>query len=185
MGRREELLEQAVDYVLTHGLFGLSLRPLADALGTSDRMLLYHFKSKDLLVTEILRVSNERSLARLRDLPASADVRTGVLDLWQAISTQPVLSCVRLYIEASALGLFGSEPYASSQRATNEEWIRALEDHLVEAGLPREAAPRVVVLVDASFQGFVLDFPLEEDPAERRQAIEDLAVAARVVAASS
>ncbi len=38
--RREQLAEQATDYVLEHGLLGLSLRPLAAALGTSDRMLL-------------------------------------------------------------------------------------------------------------------------------------------------
>lgn len=184
MGRREELLEQATDYVLAHGLFGLSLRPLAEALGTSDRMLLYHFKSKDLLVAGVLRVSNERSLARIGGLAASPDVRTGVLDLWQAISTPPVLPCVRLYIEASALGLFGSEPYVSSQRAINDRWIGVVEDHLVAAGLAREVAPRVVVLVDAAFQGFVLDLPLDDDPSDRERAIEDVAAAARIIAAS-
>ena len=42
--RREELAEAATDYAIEHGLIGLSLRPLAVALGTSDRMLLYHFR---------------------------------------------------------------------------------------------------------------------------------------------
>ena len=44
--RRDELAEAATDYVLEHGLIGLSLRPLAAALGTSDRMLLYHFGAR-------------------------------------------------------------------------------------------------------------------------------------------
>ena len=48
--RRVEWTEAATDYVLEHGLIGLSLRPLAAELGTSDRMLLYHFGSKDELV---------------------------------------------------------------------------------------------------------------------------------------
>ena len=56
--RRDELAEGATDYVLEHGLIGLSLRPLAAALGTSDRMLLYHFSDKDDLVATVLRVSN-------------------------------------------------------------------------------------------------------------------------------
>jgi AcrR family transcriptional regulator len=45
--RRHDLAEAATDYVLEHGLLDLSLRPLAAALGTSDRMLLYHFGAGD------------------------------------------------------------------------------------------------------------------------------------------
>ena len=70
--RREELAEAATDYAIEHGLIGLSLRPLAVALGTSDRMLLYHFRDKDDLVATILRTSTTRSVASIRDLPALA-----------------------------------------------------------------------------------------------------------------
>ena len=52
--RRQLLLEQAAAWALTHGIAQLSLRPLADALGTSARMLLYHFTSRDLLLHAIL-----------------------------------------------------------------------------------------------------------------------------------
>src|SRR3954447_26012850 len=55
-GRRESVANAATDYVLEHGLIGLSLRPLAAALGTSDRMLLYHFEGKDDLVATVLRL---------------------------------------------------------------------------------------------------------------------------------
>src|SRR4051794_29641819 len=41
--RRDQLLDRVTDHVLEHGLIGLTLRPVAAALGTSDRMLLYHF----------------------------------------------------------------------------------------------------------------------------------------------
>ena len=44
--RRAQLAEAATDYVLEHGLIGLSLRPLAAEIGTSDRMLLYHFEAR-------------------------------------------------------------------------------------------------------------------------------------------
>ena len=69
--RREELAEAATDYAIEHGLIGLSLRPLAVALGTSDRMLLYHFRDKDDLVATILRTSTTRSVASIRALPPS------------------------------------------------------------------------------------------------------------------
>ena len=44
--RRDELLERAYRYVLQHGLGGMSLRPLAAAVGSSPRVLLFLFGSK-------------------------------------------------------------------------------------------------------------------------------------------
>jgi AcrR family transcriptional regulator len=106
--RRDELAEAATDYVLLHGLIGLSLRPLAAALGTSDRMLLYHFAGKDDLVATVLRVSNDRSVAGIRALDPSPGVRRGVLDLWSAVSSPDQARCQRLYVEAAALGVLGA-----------------------------------------------------------------------------
>lgn len=51
---KEMLLPQLAAYILAHGLAGVSLRPLAKAAGTSDRMLIYHFGSKDELITQVL-----------------------------------------------------------------------------------------------------------------------------------
>ena len=51
---RETLLPRLAAHVLEHGLAGASLRPLARAAGTSDRMLIYHFGSKDALVAALL-----------------------------------------------------------------------------------------------------------------------------------
>ena len=52
--RREELLEKAYGFVLEHGLADLSLRPLAQAIESSPRVLLYLFESKDGLVRELV-----------------------------------------------------------------------------------------------------------------------------------
>ncbi len=51
---RETLLPKLAAHVLEHGLGGASLRPLAKAAGTSDRMLIYHFGNKETLITELL-----------------------------------------------------------------------------------------------------------------------------------
>ena len=40
MSRREDLLDAATDHVLAEGLIGLTLRPLAAALGTATETLL-------------------------------------------------------------------------------------------------------------------------------------------------
>ena len=178
---REDLAEAATDYVLEHGLVGLSLRPLAEALGTSDRMLLYHFGSKDDLVATIMRTSNDRSLSLLRTLPPSDGVRQAVLDLWQAMTSTLVAACSRLYVEAAALGFFGREPYPAVLRELNEEWMTAVGRHLVASGAAPERSERVAALVDAAVMGVFRDMPLDT-PEVQRRAVEDLADAAAAIA---
>jgi AcrR family transcriptional regulator len=175
--RREELAEAATDYALEHGLIGLSLRPLAEAIGTSDRMLLYHFDDKDDLVATILRTTSARSVRSLRELGRSRDLRSAVLDLWRAVTTGPQERCQRLYVEAAALGLFGREPYATAVRETNAQWVSSVAAHFCRVGLAKAAARQATVLVDATFMGLQLDEPLDSS-AQLRRTVNDLADAA-------
>jgi AcrR family transcriptional regulator len=181
--RRAEWTVAATDYVLAHGLIGLSLRPLAAQLGTSDRMLIYHFGSKDELVADVLRESNDRAIAQVAALPPSPDLRAAVADLWLTVQAAPADRCSRIYVEAAALGLFGREPYVSVVREANAAWMRALVAHLKQSGVPPSLAPRVAELVDAAFMGFQLDVPLSVDPADRARAVEDLAEAVAALTA--
>src|SRR6201992_2724445 len=66
--RRDELLERAYGYVIEHGLAAMSLRPLATEIGSSPRVLLFLFGSKDGLVRALLaraRADEGAFLARL------------------------------------------------------------------------------------------------------------------------
>ncbi len=183
--RRDDLAEAATDYVLAHGLMDLSLRPLAAALGTSDRMLLYHFDSKDDLVATVLRVANDRSVARVAALPPAPDVRTAVRELWRVVTSPALDRCQGMYVEAAALGLLGREPYARVVREANGRWVRALTGHLVASGVPAERADRVTVLVDAAFMGFQLDLPIEEDLRKVDEGVSDLADAVAVLSGTT
>ncbi|MEV7397614.1 TetR/AcrR family transcriptional regulator [Aeromicrobium sp. NPDC092404] len=176
MTKRDDLTEAATDYVLEHGLIGLSLRPMAAELGTSDRMLIYHFGTKDELVAAVLATSNERSMAHITAMEPSASLRDAVLDLWSTYSDGQVQRCQLMYVEAAALGLFGREPYASSIRASNAVWMAAMAAHLQRSGVPAADAPRFAALIDATFNGVLLDRPLD-DEADSRQIIHDLAAA--------
>lgn len=176
MTKREDLAARATDYVLEHGLIGLSLRPLAAALGTSDRMLIYHFGSKDELIATVLANSNERSMAFITAMKPAKTVRQAVLDLWSTYSDGQVQRCQLMYVEAAALGLFGREPYASSIRESNAVWMAAMATHLERSGVAAADAPRLASLIDATFNGVLLDRPLD-DEAESRKIIQDLAKA--------
>lgn len=181
MSRRDVLLDQVTDHVLEHGLIGLTLRPLAAAIGTSDRMLIYHFGSRDALVSAVVARATDRAVACIEALPAAPTVRSAVNRLWRAYGEQPLDSCLDVYMQAAATGLIGSEPYLSEARASNERWSVALTGYLVRSGAPARRAARVVTLVDSALYGFHLD--LETDrPHELARGVDDLARAAQALA---
>jgi AcrR family transcriptional regulator len=181
MGRREELLDQVTDHVLEHGLIGLTLRPLAAAIGTSDRMLIYHFGSRDALVSAVVVRASDRAMACIEALPAAPSVRSAVNRLWAAYGEAPLDSCLDVYVQAAATGLFGSEPYLSEARASNERWATALRDYFVRSGAAPRRVARVVTLVDSALYGFHLDLATDR-PDELARGVDDLARAAQALA---
>lgn len=181
VSRREDLLNQATDYVLTHGLIGLSLRPLAAAIGTSDRMLIYHFDNRDALITAIIARVNDRSVAAIRDLAPPPTVREGVLTLWAAYQSEPMRSCEQIYVQATASGLLGDEPYRTGVRRANDRWRAGLSDWLRACGAHPERLLRVTSLVDSALLGFYVDLATDT-PDELAGAVRDLADAAQALA---
>ena len=75
--RQLELLERAYAYSLTHGLADLSLRPLATAIGSSPRVLLFLFDSKDGLIRALLARARVDELELLRQLDERYENRPG------------------------------------------------------------------------------------------------------------
>jgi AcrR family transcriptional regulator len=63
--RRSEILDRLADHILEYGLIASSLRPLAKAAGTSDRMLLYYFADKNALIAAALETITVRTVMRL------------------------------------------------------------------------------------------------------------------------
>src|SRR5882672_10427876 len=100
--RRQELLEAAYRYVLANGVADLSLRPLAASTGTSPRVLLYLFGSKDGLVREIL----DRARLEQRDMVrATLAARPAADALWEWLSAPNQRDTIRLFVEAYARSL--------------------------------------------------------------------------------
>jgi AcrR family transcriptional regulator len=97
--RRAAVLAKAADYVLEQGLAGLSLRPLAKALGTSPRMLLYDFESKERLIHEVLAEIRRREASLLE-----AEAHT-LEDVWAWIAAPEREPFLRLFFEVYVAGL--------------------------------------------------------------------------------
>src|ERR1700726_3449107 len=102
---RLQLLDRAVEYVYERGIASLSLRPLAEALGVSPGILLYHFGSKENLVVELLRRAGDRQRA-LFDRMRNGEEQSGAeicAQVWRILSEPKSLPLFKLFFEVYAL----------------------------------------------------------------------------------
>src|SRR3712207_1214218 len=104
-GQRAAHLAGAVEHVLREGVATLSLRPLAAALGTSDRMHLYYFGTRVDLLAAARDTVGEQLQAGLTAALPDAPVPPGRLlpTLWASLETSGAEAHVRLYLEVSGL----------------------------------------------------------------------------------
>lgn len=107
--RRRDLITRLADHVLAHGLGSASLRPLAVAVGTSDRMLLYYFPDKAALIAAVLEEVAARMTALLSAAVASkpmprADLETRLLPLLLDDANFPYMA---LWLEIAGLAARG------------------------------------------------------------------------------
>ena len=103
MDARAELLDRVVADVAEHGLTDRSLRDIAAAVGTSHRMLLYHFGSRQGLVAAIVQSVEAAQRQLLRQLAAeTSDPSVLVMALWDRVSAPELRPFVRLFFESLA-----------------------------------------------------------------------------------
>lgn len=176
MDRRAELTEQALAYVLEHGLIGLSLRPLAAALGTSDRMLIYHFGSKEQLVRDVLAVAQQRLAGALR--PPGSEVRSVadlVRGLWAALNAPEAAQATRLYLEVCVLVTQEPDRWRGVPEQLRGPWKAPLTAGLVAFGVATERAPALADLILDTLDGLSLDRLVASDPTRVDAAAEAFA----------
>jgi len=125
--RRTELLEEIVETLLQHGAADLSLRPLAERVGTSARLLIYHFGSKDELIAAALaelRSKIAASLhARAQDVRPDS-LRALVMMVWDWATEAANQSFFRLLFEVDGLALYDRVHFSEEARKANSAvWI--------------------------------------------------------------
>lgn len=130
--RKAELLERAYRYALEHGVANLSLRPLASAIGSSPRVLLYLFGSKDGLVRALLARARAEELALLEELRSNpgSDLKDVVARIWEWLAADERRGLLSLWVEGYARSLIDPDgPWAGFAKATVDDWLALLAEY--------------------------------------------------------
>ena len=151
---RETLLPRLAGHVLEHGLAGLSLRPLAKAADTSDRMLIYHFGSKDALVAALLEHLSELYSAALDEAfpKEPPPTRENCVREVLAIARQPFFApFMRIWWDIVAGASKGNAAYRDAAQAMMRRQLDWFEAHMPPGDPdPGGAARLLFTLVEGS-----------------------------------
>jgi AcrR family transcriptional regulator len=169
--RREELLEAAYRYVLDHGLGDLSLRPLAAAVGSSPRVLLYLFGSKDGLVRALLIRARADEQELLRRTP-TGDLAEAAGLIWDWLSAPGHRAVLTLWVEAYARSLIEPDgPWAGFARDSVREWLALLASAQPPDERDTAAGTALRTSILAVLRGALLDLLATGDTARTTAAV--------------
>jgi AcrR family transcriptional regulator len=147
--RRAEIIGRLTDHVLMHGLSASSLRPLAKAAGTSDRMLLYYFKDKTEIITAVLETISARLVLMLGERAAPEPLQVDELrrQFAEILLVEDLWPYMRIWLEVASKASMGDTFY----RAVGEqigrgffEWGKAQLKSQSEAQREIDAAKLLV-----------------------------------------
>jgi AcrR family transcriptional regulator len=164
---RQRLLDAAIDYVAENGLSDVSLRTLATALGTSHRMLIHHFGSKERLWVEIVRTVEAQQRELLGQILPAADqpIEAATRAWWKHISDPSLWPNERLFFEIYGQALQGRAHTVELLDGIVDDWLDPITEINVALGVPRQQARAHARLGIAVTRGLLLDLLATRDVA--------------------
>jgi AcrR family transcriptional regulator len=171
---KQRLLNAAIEYVAANGMSDVSLRTIAAALGTSHRMLIFHFGSKEGLWVEIIRTVEERQRDLLGQILPDPDqpVREAMRAWWKHISDPALWPNERLFFEIYGQALQGRPHTAELLDGIVEDWLGPATEINLALGVPGHLARAHARTGVAVTRGLLLDLLATGDVAGVDAAME-------------
>jgi len=170
--RKQELLAAAYEYALGNGLADMSLRPLAREIGSSPRVLLFLFGSKEELIRALLARAREEELRYLTELREHGGLAATGRDVWAWLADPSHRALLALWVEGYARSLLGEPgPWANFARDTVRDWLALLTERQAP-GLGGAEAEAERTLLLAVLRGALLDLLATGDTERVTSAVE-------------
>ncbi len=171
---KERLLDAVIEHFTADGLADQSLRRIAEAVGSSHRMLLYHFGSKDGLLLEVVRAVEARTRAEFAAIGADAGGETDELvrRMWAHLADPALADFERLFFALYGRALQGDASTLPLLRDDLEGWLEANVAVAAALGVPADVTRVHARLGLAVTRGLLLDLLATGDRAGVEAALE-------------
>ena len=171
---KTRLLAAATEHIAESGVSDLTLRGLAGAIGTSHRMLLYHFGSKEGLLVEVIKLVEQRQRDALAELEFGDDLTAAGITraFWARLSAPDLAANERLFFEIYGQALQGRPGTTELLDGIVDSWLEPVVELLARLGFPNEHAAAQARLGVAVTRGLLLDLLATGDRAACDAAME-------------
>jgi AcrR family transcriptional regulator len=156
---RERLLTAAIARASQGGITEASLRQIAADLGTSHRMLIYHFGSKDGLLAAISGTVEQQQRDALSALRADPSVSPAeaATRMWERFADPALWPLERLFFDLYVQALHGKEHLAGFLDTVLEPWFAPTIEAQTARGMAPDQARAMARLGVATIRGLLLD----------------------------
>jgi AcrR family transcriptional regulator len=175
--RKAVLLESLIAYLVRRGVADVSLRPMAAAVGTSARLLIFHFRSKEQLLVEVLdemQARLQRSLGELLSEPGAAD-SAPLRQFWDWALKDPNFAQLRVLYQLHILAAQDHKTYGRYLKRNALNWLELVQTVLK----PAQRSPALATLIVAVFDGLFLEVMGTGDRRRASGALDEFIVMAR------
>lgn len=180
---RQRLLALVADHCVEHGVAELTLRRVAEAVGSNNRMLLYYFGSKEQLISAALIAAGSRFplvLQSFEELEDDRPLERRLDAAWRSLSADVNLPYIRLFFEVFGLAVHQPGRFDEFLGSVSHQWADRVTAVLRREGMTKAAAARTAREIVGLWRGLQLDLVSghERGPLDRAHA----AAAARIAA---
>ncbi len=155
--KRAALLAGVVAYIGENGLADLSLRPLAAALGTTSRMLIHYFGTKEELLVQALATQRPDFDAFFADVSDAEGLEARLRESWAEMTVGDDAVSTRILLQVIAIGPTQPGPFADFAEKALDTVIGALAAAMVRSGCSPATATADATMISAGFRGLLSD----------------------------
>lgn len=162
-GKREKLLAEVVGYLEENGVADMSLAPMAQALGTSKRMLLYYFGDRGALLEQALDSCRPKAGAIFHGVSGPADLEAAAMELWFALTRGKQRRSVKMLLQVLSLATTTPEVYGEFAQTAIDLMLDPITDAFRAAGYaPADSSQRATLIV-SGLRGLCQDLLITGD----------------------
>jgi AcrR family transcriptional regulator len=172
------LLESLIAYLVRRGVADLSLRPMAEAVGTSARLLIFHFGSKERLLVDVLGEMQSRLQRSLNELLVAepGESRSAPLrQFWDWALKEPNFAQLRVVYQLHILAAQDHRTYGRYLKKNSLNWLELVQVVLK----PAQRSPTLATLIVAVFDGLFIEVMSTGDRRRASAAIDEFITMAR------